>query len=78
MSKTAQIELLSYIKKCIHCEIIKKIYNEEIGSLYGLEANAVRDKSNLEQLDIVSIHKRLIEYVACEKVTGESLCSEIL
>ena len=84
ISKTSQNQLLSCIKDFIQGEIVKEIKNQEIGPLYGIEADEVTDKSNWEQLGIILRYvkestpvERLIEYVACEKITGESLCSEI-
>ena len=63
MSKTAQNELLSCINKIIQCEIIKEKYNQGIGSLYGLEADEVRDKSNWEQLGIVIRYTKELIFV---------------
>lgn len=71
--------------KFVQGEIVKEVRSQEFGSLYGIEADEVTDKSNWEQLGFVLRYtknvttvERLIEYAACEKITGESLCAEII
>ena len=62
-----------------------EIKQQEIGALYGLQADEVSDVSNWEQLGIVVRYlkddqpvERFVEFVACENTTGEDICNSLL
>ena len=53
--------------------------------LFGMQADEVCDVSNVEQLGVVLRYvknnqpvERLVEFVACEQVTGAAICENLL
>ena len=80
ISKTTQNELLSCIKDYIQSQIVAHINNQIGGRYYGISADEVTDSSNWEQLGIVLRYvkdsvavEKLIEYVKCHKIKGNTI-----
>lgn len=85
VSKTSQNELLWCVKKIIQDKIIAEIKEQKFGAYYGIQCDEVSDSSNWEQLGIVLRYtvnnkpiERLIEFVACESITGTAICDNII
>lgn len=73
------------VRDFIQGEIAKEVNQQDSGSYYGLVADEVTDSANWEQLGIVirySKHnrpiERLIEYVKCESIRGETIADLII
>ena len=54
-------------------------------AFFGMQADEVRDVSNVEQLGVVIRYvkdnapvERLVEFVACQEITGAAICQELL
>ncbi len=84
-SKTSQNELLLCIKEYLQRYIIQDVKAQDIGPYYSYQCDEVTDSSNWEQLGIVLRYskfnqpvERLLEFIACEKITGEALCTNII
>lgn len=84
-SKTSQNDLLLCIKEYIQSVIVRHANDQVIGPYYGFQCDEVTDVSNWEQLGIVIRYvkdskpvERLLEFVSCEKITGEDLCENLI
>ena len=85
-SKTAQGELLYCIKTFIQKIIVDEVKSQAIGPYFGVQCDEVTDSSNWEQLGIVLRYttpdsrpiERLLEFVACEEITGAAISEKIL
>ena len=84
-SKTSQNDLLLCIKEYIQSVIVRHVNDQVIGPYYGFQCDEVTDVSNWEQLGIVIRYvkdskpvERLLEFVSCEKITGEDLCENLI
>ena len=88
ISKTSQNELIVCMKEYIQEQIINDIQNQssEFGSsFYAVEADEVRDVSNVEQLGIVVRYVKentpvevLLEFEQCEETTGAAICQKLV
>ncbi|XP_072172497.1 52 kDa repressor of the inhibitor of the protein kinase-like [Diadema setosum] len=84
-SKTCQNDLLLCLKDYVQQIIVSEVKAQPIGALYTIEADEVTDVSNWEQLALVIRYlkgqkpvERLLEYVACDSITGEAICQNIM
>ena len=84
ISKTIQNELLSYVRKYI-LECINKKTDEEGTPYFSVVADEVTDYGHWEQLRIViryvyqqKLVERLLEYVKCDNIRGETIDNLII
>ncbi|XP_071821470.1 52 kDa repressor of the inhibitor of the protein kinase-like [Apostichopus japonicus] len=84
-SAICQNDLLLCIKEYIQGIIISEVKAQPLGPFYTVEADEVTDIANWEQLAIVIRYlkgnkpiERLVGYVACDSITGEEICRNIL
>jgi hypothetical protein len=85
ISKTSQNELLYCIKAFIQKKIVDKVRSQTIGPYFGFQCDEVTDVSNWEQLGIVLRYtdeskpvERLLEFVACELISGAAIADKII
>jgi len=83
-SSISQNDLILCIKEYLQSEIVQELKAQAIGPYFGIQCDEVTDSSNWEQLGIVRYVKnftpveRLLQFVACENITGEELCGHIV
>lgn len=84
-SKTTQNELLNSIKIYLQREIVKRVKHQKYNDFLGIQADEISDVSNKEQLGLVILYledgvpvESFVEYVICERVTGETLYEQII
>ena len=82
ISKTSQNDLLQCMSQYIQAQIIADVKHSKY---YGILADEVTDVSDWEQLGVALryvkdnvAHERLVEFVACESVTGNDICEYLL
>lgn len=81
ISETTQNDLLECIGSFIQSHIVSEIKNQEGHNYFAIEADEIRDISNLEQLGIAERYiknncavERILQYVDCESTTGKHTC----
>ena len=84
-SSVSQNDLLLCIKDYVQSQIIQEVKAQPIGPYFGIQCDEVTYSSSWEQLGIVVRYvknfmpvERLLHFVACEKITGEELCAQIV
>ena len=84
ISKTTQNQLLDCVKEYVEEIIISEIRAQKIGPKFAIPTDEVKDIRNHEQLRLVLRYlkngqpiERLIEYIECESINGETLCEDI-
>ena len=84
-SKTTQNNFLLCIKEFIQQHIIREVNSQPAGPYFSIQCDEVTDSSNWEQLGIVIRYvkdnqpiERLLEFVKCEDITGETLANKIM
>ena len=84
-SSVSQNDLLLCIKEYLQSQIVQELKAQSVGPYFGIQCDEVTDCSNWEQLGIVVRYvrnfkpvERLLQFVACEKITGEELCGHIV
>ena len=82
ISKTSQNDLLLCMADVIREAIVKDVKNSHY---YAILADEVTDVSEWEQLGVAlryvkdgHAHEKLIEFVACEGITGVEICKSLL
>uniref|UniRef100_A0A3Q2QG90 TTF-type domain-containing protein n=1 Tax=Fundulus heteroclitus TaxID=8078 RepID=A0A3Q2QG90_FUNHE len=85
ISETSQNDLLDCIKEYIQSTIVHDVLNQEWGPYYAVIADEVADVSNYEQLGVRIRYvkdgipvERLIDFVGCDSITGEAVCTNLL
>ena len=77
------------MKEYLQEKIIQDIVRQSSANgaaFYGIQADEVRDVSNVEQLGIIVIRyiterelvEELIQFIECPEVTGEAECKKII
>ena len=86
VSKTSQNEFLLCIKENSQNTIVSEIKEQDEGPYYGIQVDEVTDSSTWEQLGLVVRYwskdgkpvERLLEFIACEEITGEAICDNVI
>ena len=82
LSKTSQNDLLECMGQYIQSQIIADVKQSKY---YGIMADEVTDISSWEQLGVTLhyikdsvAHEKLVQFVACESITGKEICVNLV
>ena len=82
LSKTSQNDLLECMGQYIQSQIIADVKQSKY---YGIMADEVTDISGWEQLGVALryikdsvAHEKLVQFVACESITGKEICVNLV